>query len=83
MTALAKLLEYLATADKGQVDIVAYSRTSWLVRASDLDDVHAAGVGPSLESASSACLADALDRGLMAEPCPETLPPPKTGGTDG
>ncbi len=79
MNDLTRVLEYLATADKGQVDVVKYSRTSWLVRLNDLDDQHATGVGNSLEQAARCCLESALCCGLLCEPMPRTEPNPEVG----
>lgn len=76
MTDLTRALEYLAIAEKGQVDLVKYGPRSWLVRINDLDDLHAAGVGSTLSEAAKCAVECALNRGLMHDPCPITEPHP-------
>lgn len=67
MTSLARILELLATADKLHVEITKYSHCSYFVRVNDMDDVHALGIGQSLEAACGLAEFNAINMGLMPE----------------
>jgi len=74
MTALRRILELLATQDKVYVAFTKLRPGVYQVAANDGDDVHASGVGITLEQACDCFVQSALHVGLMCEPCPRTEP---------